>query len=170
MLLVLGGLETTSSAFGHMMLRFCADPELAAVPRRCPEMLPETLEELLRVDAPVVAIGRTATRDVQLRGRTIGKGEKLIVLWAAANHDDDEFPCPEVIDTDRAAKRHLTFGAGPHRCVGSNVARLLLRVGFTELLRRLDDIQLEADPETVPFHPAFTRAPEVVPIRFKVAV
>jgi cytochrome P450 len=164
-LLVLGGLETTAGALGSMMLRFCEQPEIAAQLRREPDRIPAAIEELLRLDGPFIAIGRTATRDTEIAGCPIAEGEKVIIYWAAANRDAGEFPEPDTFDLDRAANRHLAFGAGPHRCAGSNLARMNLRIALDELLPRLHDLQLQADAD-VHFHSTFNRAPRAVPITF----
>lgn len=164
-LLVLGGLETTAGALGLMMHRFCLSPEIPAQLRAQPELIPKAVEELLRLDGPFVAIARTATRDVELGGQQIRKGDKVLLYWASAGYDEDEFPSPEVFDLDRATNRHLAFGAGPHRCIGSNLARQNLRIALEELLRRLHDIRV-ADGAEIHFHNTLTRAPNSLPIAF----
>jgi cytochrome P450 len=164
-LLVLGGLETTAGALGSMMLRFCEQPEIAAQLRREPDRIPAAIEELLRLDGPFIAIGRTATRDTEISGCPVEAGEKVIIYWAAANRDAAEFPEPDTFDLDRTANRHLAFGAGPHRCAGSNLARMNLRIALDELLPRLHDIRLQPDAD-VHFHSTFNRAPRAVPITF----
>jgi cytochrome P450 len=99
-------------------------------------------------------------------GHTIKKGEKVLMSWASANRDEDEFSSPEVFDPHRLTKRHLTFGAGPHRCLGSNLARMNLRIAVEEVVRRLDEIQLQEGAEPIPFHIAYNRTPLAVPITF----
>ncbi len=164
-LLLFGGLDTTAGALGMMMLRFCEDPEIPARLRDHPALIPEAAEELLRLDAPFLFIARTATREVSLGGRTIAEGDKVLISWASANRDDAEFACPHAFDPDREANRHLAFGAGPHRCAGSNLARLNIRLALEEVLARLHDIRLAegADPA---YHSGFSRTPVAVPIEF----
>jgi cytochrome P450 len=164
-LLILGGLETTAGALGLTMLRFCRQPEIPALLRREPERIPAAVEELLRLDSPFIAIGRTVTRNVELGGRQLTRGDKVLVYWASANHDGDEFADPDAFAVDRAANRHLAFGAGPHRCIGSNLARMNLRVAIEELVRRLDNLAL-ADRADIRFHSTLTRAPLTLPITF----
>jgi cytochrome P450 len=164
--LIEGGLETTSGALGMCMLRFCEDPAIPELLRRKPELVSEAVEELLRLDTPFLCIGRTATTDTEIGGHRIKQGDKVLVSWASANWDEAEFPSPGTFDPQRPKKRHLTFGAGPHRCVGSNVARLNLRVAIELIVDRLDDIRLQDCKEPIPFHIAYNRTPLTVPISF----
>jgi cytochrome P450 len=164
-LLILGGLETTAGALGLMMLRFTRQPEIPARLQAEPSLIPTAVEELLRLDSPFVAIARTATRDVEVGGRKIAKGDKVLLYWASANHDAVEFPGADGFDATRSPNRHVAFGAGPHRCLGSAIARLNLRVALEELTRRLTDIRL-ADGADVHFHSTLTRAPRTLPLTF----
>jgi cytochrome P450 len=164
-LLILGGLETTAGALGMMMVRLCNDPKIPDLLRRRPDLLPEAVEELLRLDPPFIAIARTATRDTELGGRQIKEGDKVIIYWTSANRDEAEFPDPDEFSLERGSNRHVSFGIGPHRCAGSNLARMNLRVGLAELLGRLGDLKLEQSAE-IHYHSTFTRAPLDVPITF----
>jgi cytochrome P450 len=164
-LLILGGLETTAGALGMMMVRLCNDPTIPDLLRRRPDLLSEAVEELLRLDAPFIAIARTATRDTELGGRQIKEGDKVVIYWTSANRDEAEFPEPDRFSLERGSNRHVSFGVGPHRCAGSNLARMNLRVSLAELLRRLDDLKLEPGAE-IHYHSTFTRAPLAVPITF----
>jgi cytochrome P450 len=164
-LLILGGLETTAGALGLMLIRFCNQPEIPALLRRRPELMPRAVEELLRLEPSFVSIGRTAVRDAELDGHQIKKGDKVLIHWASANRDHAEFSHPDDFDLDRERNRHLSFGVGPHRCAGSNLARLNLRVALEELTRRLDDIRL-ADGADIGYHAGLTRSPLALPITF----
>jgi cytochrome P450 len=164
-LLILGGLETTAGAFGMMMVRLCNDPALRDRLRAQPELIPDAVEELLRLDAPFIAITRTATKDSELGGHQIKQGDKVIIYWASANRDETEFPQPDEFSLERGSNRHLSFGAGPHRCAGSNLARMNLRIGLAELLARLPDVAI-ADASDIHYHSTFTRAPLTVPLAF----
>jgi cytochrome P450 len=164
-LLILGGLETTAGVLGAAMMRFCEHPEIPALLRERPELIPEAVEELLRLDSSFVCIGRTARHDAEIDGHQVKAGERVMMYWASANRDEAEFPEPDVFDLDRERNRHLTFGAGPHRCIGSNLARMNLRVAIAELVRRLPDVRLQPDAD-IGFHSTFNRAPLTVPITF----
>jgi cytochrome P450 len=164
-LLILGGLDTTAGVLGMSMLRFCAQPEIPAMLRERPELIPTAIEELLRMDNSFICVGRTARHDVEVGGQQIKAGERVLMYWASANRDEAEFTEPEVFDLDRESNRHVAFGAGPHRCAGSNLARMNLRIAVEEILRRLHDIRL-ADGADIRFHSTFNRAPLSVPITF----
>jgi cytochrome P450 len=166
LLLILGGLDTTAGALGHFMIRFCQEPQIPALLRARPELVPDAVEELLRLEGPFIAIGRTARHDTEIGGHAIKQGEQVLISWASANRDEAEFPDAATFDVNRPGNRHIAFGAGPHRCAGSNLARMNLRLAVHELVRRLDDIQLAAAVETLPFHSAFNRSPLSLPITF----
>jgi cytochrome P450 len=169
-LLILGGLDTTSGALGHFMIRFCKEPAIPSLLRSRPELIPDAVEELLRLEGPFIAIGRTATRDTEIGGRPIRAGEKVIIYWASANRDESEFPDAAEFQLDRASNRQLAFGVGPHRCAGSNLARLNLRVALEELTQRLREVTLAIEEVDIPFHSALNRSPLSLPIRFEPGV
>lgn len=166
MLLLFGGLDTTAGALGMMMIRFCQDPSIPALLRSHPERTEDIVEELLRLDGSFVAIARTATRDTAIGGCPVAKGERVLLSWASANRDDAVFPDPDTFDHDRGKNPHIAFGAGPHRCAGSNLARMNLRIAVAELARRLDGLRLDMDPSEIHFHSTFNRGPESVRIAF----
>lgn len=165
MLLVLGGLETTAGVLGMAMQRFCAHPEIPELLRAEPERIPAAIEELLRLDGSFICIGRTARVDTELGGRAVKAGERVMIYWASANRDESEFENPDDFDLDRFANRHIAFGAGPHRCAGSNLARMNLRIAFEELVQRVQDVRLQPGAE-ITYHSAMNRAPVTVPITF----
>jgi cytochrome P450 len=165
MLLVLGGLETTAGVLGMAMLRFCEHPEIPELLRARPELIPDAVEELLRLDGSFICIGRTAREDTDLGGRPVPAGERVMIYWASANRDGDEFDRPDEFVLDRHANRHIAFGAGPHRCAGSNLARMNLRIAFEELVSRLHDVRLRPGAE-ITYNSAMNRAPVAVPITF----
>ena len=167
LLLILGGLETTAGALGAFVLRFCRDPEIPDLLRRRPDLVPAAVEELLRLDDPFLAIGRTVRHDTDLGGHHLSAGEKVYLSWASANRDEAEFPDPDTFDLDRERNRHLAFGAGPHRCAGSHLARMNLRIAVHEVTRRLHDLVLMEPEASLPFHTAFNRSPLSMPLSFR---
>jgi cytochrome P450 len=164
-LLILGGLETTAGALGHVIVRLCRQPELQEQLREHPELIADAVQEFLRIDPSFVSVGRTAVRDAELAGCPVKSGDKVLIHWASANRDPREFTGPDTFDLARERNRHLSFGAGPHRCVGSNLARMNMRVALEELLCRLNDIRL-ADAADIHYHAGLTRSPLRVPITF----
>lgn len=165
-LLILGGLETTAGVLGMAMLRFCEHPEILAAIREQPELVPAAVEELLRLDGSFVNIARTARTAGDVDGHEVARGERVVLWWASANRDEAEFDRPDEFDLDRPANRHLAFGAGPHRCAGSNLARMNLRVALDAIAARLVDVELEPGAR-IEWHSTNSRAPLAVPIRFR---
>ncbi|MGO8862219.1 MAG: cytochrome P450 [Acidimicrobiales bacterium] len=141
-ILILGGFYTTTDATTSTMMLLLDHPDLAQEVRRDQSLLPKLFDETLRLEAPVISQYRVCTRDVELHGRQLRQGEAVVVHLGGANRDPSQFDDPAELRTDRPRNRHLAFGAGPHRCIGSNVARLNLRVVFEEILSRLQDVRI----------------------------
>jgi cytochrome P450 len=166
LLLILGGLDTTTGALGHFMMRFCREPEIPQLLREEPELIEKAVEELLRLEGPFIAIGRTVRNQTELNGCPVMPGEKVLISWASANRDEDEFSDPDKFDLDRGRNRHLAFGAGPHRCAGSNLARLNLRIAVEAMTQRILEPQVTIPEHEIPFHSAFNRTPLNLPLKF----
>jgi cytochrome P450 len=166
LLLILGGLDTTTGALGHFMMRFCREPEIPQLLRDQPDLVGPAVEELLRLEGPFIAIGRTVRHPTELDGCPVRAGEKVLISWASANRDPEEFPDPDTFDLDRR-NRHLAFGAGPHRCAGSNLARLNLRIAVEAMTQRILDPEVTIPEGDIPFHSAFNRAPLSLPLKFR---
>ncbi|MEM8922345.1 MAG: cytochrome P450 [Actinomycetota bacterium] len=122
------------------------------------------VEELLRFWPPVIHFRRTATADVELGGRWIAKGDKVAVYHAAANRDPAVFADPHRFDPDRSPNDHVTFGYGPHFCIGAHLARLQLRSMLTELSRQLG--RLEVNGEPVRLQSNFQQGLKSLPVRW----
>ncbi len=140
-LFVLAGLETVTSA---LSTAFAVLATGAAFRRQIvaePAVIPAAVEELLRYDGPVVFVPRIATQDVELAGHTIPAGSYVMITIAAAGRDPAEHPDPDTIDFQRQ-ERSLAFGGGPHRCLGSHLARMEMRVALQEWHRRIPDYAL----------------------------
>jgi cytochrome P450 len=140
-LFVLAGLETVTSALSTGFALLAARPELRRQLADDPSCIPNAVEELLRFDGPVVFVPRIATRDVTLAGQLIPAGAHVNVAVAVADRDPAEHPDPDEIDL-RRQERHQAFGVGPHRCLGSHLARMELRVTMAEWHRRIPEYQL----------------------------
>ena len=141
-ILILGGFGTTADAVGNAMYRLALDHDLQERLRSHPDEIGDAIDEFLRFDPPVAMLNRLCTRDTTVGGQQFQAGERIALSVMAANRDGNEFPQPERIDLDRPRNRHLSFGLGPHRCLGSNVARQNLRVSLEELLARLSPFRL----------------------------
>jgi cytochrome P450 len=125
------------------MLALLEHPDQLALLRDDPSLMPTAVEEFLRWASPVYHFRRTATRDVELGGKRIRNGDKVVLWFASGNRDEDAFADPYRFDVARTPNDHLTFGkGGPHFCLGNTLARLEIRVMFEELLRRLAGIRL----------------------------
>lgn len=141
-LLFLAGLDTVSSALGVQFLHLAQHLEHRDQLVQGPDLIPDAIEELFRYESLIVG-GRTVTRDVELYGVEMRKGDRLVVNTVAADRDPRQFPHPDEVIFDRDPNRHLVFGAGPHRCTGSHLARLEMRVVFEEVHRRTPTYRLE---------------------------
>lgn len=145
LLLVVAGNETTRHAISQGMLALLQHPDELARLRERPELVATAVEEFLRWAPPVYHFRRTANRDVDLHGRHIREGDKVVLWYASGNRDESVFDEPYRFDVTRTPNDHLTFGKGPHFCLGGALARMEMRVMFEELLPRLVDIQITGD-------------------------
>lgn len=140
--ILIAGLGTTTSALAMMLWHFATHPEALQKLRAEPELLPSAIEELLRVYSPIPFLGRTVAHDTEFRGCPMKAGDRVIILFGSANNDEAEFSEPDEIKFDRQPNRHLAFGTGIHRCLGSNLARTMIRISLTEVFSRLGDLRL----------------------------
>lgn len=137
LLLTVAGNETTRTAIAQGLLAFMANPQQWERVQADRALLPSAVEEVLRYATPILYFRRTATREVDIGGRVVRPGEKVVLWFASANFDEDVFDDPLRFDVGRAPNEHVTFGAGgPHFCLGANLARLELHVMFDALLDR----------------------------------
>jgi cytochrome P450 len=155
----LGGLDTvaatTSLAFRHMAV----DHALQQTLRERPELMSEAVEEFLRMQ-PLVNSTRLVKEDHEIRGVKIRKGEHIMCFNSAGNFDPEEFDDPRTFRLDRAANRHFTLAGGPHRCLGSHLARRELRIALEEVLRRIPMFSLKPGADRSAF-PGLIAAPRV---------
>jgi cytochrome P450 len=144
-LLVLAGLDTVSASLSCIVDWFARHTDERQRVLDDPTLLAAAIEELMRIQTPVVGGGRYATADFEIGGEQVRSGDQLHVMWAAANLDDESFPDPLTVDFDRPTNRHIAFASGFHRCLGSHLARLELRVALTVLHERIPDYALDPD-------------------------
>ncbi len=133
-LLVIAGNDTVRSALPGGVLLLLRHPEEYARLRADPALLPSAIEEMLRLHPPVLTFRRTAARDLELGGRAIREGDKVVVYHVSANVDERRFPDPFRFDLTRSPNDHLSFGQGPHLCLGAAFARVQMRAFFEEFL------------------------------------
>jgi cytochrome P450 len=145
--LLIAGHETTINLIDNGVLALLEAPEQAALLRDDRALIPDAIEEFLRFDSPVQGLIRVATHDVELGGQHLKAGDALIVMIGAANRDPQRFDQPDRLDIRRADKRHLSFGLGPHFCLGAPLARLEAQVAFGALLERFPEMALAGKPE-----------------------
>lgn len=149
-LLVVGGNDTTRNSMTGGVLALNQFPDQFDRLRAEPSLVPKMVHEILRWQTPLAYMRRVATRDTVLNGQFIRKGDKVVMWYAAANRDERRFEHPDEFVIDRRnARHHLAFGIGTHRCMGSRLAELQLRILWEELLARFDDIEVLAEPERV---------------------
>jgi cytochrome P450 len=146
-LLLVAGHETTVNLIGNGVLALLEHPDQMERLRAEPALLDTAVEELLRYAGPVaVSTERYAREDVALAGVTIPRGSLVFAVIASANRDERQFPDPDRLDVAREPNRHLSFGLGPHFCLGAPLARLEARVAIGALLRRVANIRLGTAP------------------------
>ncbi len=142
-LLIVAGNETTRHAITHGMLALSEHRDQWDRLREDPDLMPLAVEEILRWGSVTMHFRRTATRDVEMRGRQIREADKVVVWFVSGNFDEKVFPEPDRFDVGRGPNPHMTFGSGgPHVCIGAHLARLEIRVMFEELLPRLRDLEV----------------------------
>jgi cytochrome P450 len=145
LLLVVAGNETTRQAISHSMKALIDHPDQMQWFLDHPDKSQTAIEELLRYSSPVYHFRRTATRDVEMHGETIKAGDKVVVWFASGNRDESHFEDPYRLDLSRFPNDHITFGKGPHTCMGANLARFEMRIMFETLLPRLVSIAQTSD-------------------------
>ena len=143
LLLVVAGNETTRHTISHTMINLIKHPEQLRKLQENPELIPWAVEEFLRFASPVYHFRRTVTKDVELHGKTIKSGEKIVTWFASGNRDSEIFKDADKFDVTRNPNEHMTFGrGGPHMCLGNALARIELRVMFEDLISRIDSMEL----------------------------
>ena len=166
MLLVQAGLETTASAMSFAFHYLATHPDERDRLIGEPDIMPRAVEELIRFGGSIHGIPRTVAKEVELNGHTFCPGESVLVNYASANRDTEEFADPDRCILDRAANRHLGFGAGVHRCLGSNLARLEFRIGIEQVLARMPDYTLAPGAPSVFHGNSVTRGFRSLPVEF----
>jgi cytochrome P450 len=147
LLLVVAGNETTRNATSGGLLALIENPDQLDLVRRDPGLVKPLVEEVLRWTSPVIHFCRTPNEDVEIGGKKIRAGERLVLFYPSANRDEAVFDEPNRFRVERRPNRHIAFGIGEHFCLGAHVARLELEVIFRHLVERLEWIELAGPVE-----------------------
>ena len=163
-LLIVGGNDTTRNTISGSVLALNQNQDQYRKLREHPELIPSMVSETIRWQTPLAHMRRNATHDVELRDKTIKKGEKVIMWYVSGNRDEEviENPNAYVIDRPRV-RQHLSFGFGIHRCVGNRLAELQLKIIWEEIMQRFPVIEVVGEPERVPS--TFVKGYEKLPVR-----
>ena len=160
--LLIAGHVPVVLALGSAVRHLATDEDLQSRLRAQPESIVDVLEELLRLYTPNEGFARTAVRDVEVGGRTVRAGERVALVYTAANRDPAAFTEPDRLILGRSPNRHLAFGHGAHKCVGATLARTEMRILLDELL--------VAGRFTLAGEPTWSHWPEYGPARLPVAI
>ncbi|MCH8814490.1 MAG: cytochrome P450 [Chloroflexi bacterium] len=163
-LILVAGIDTTWSSIGSAIWHLAQHPEDCQRLINEPELLNTAVEELLRAYAPVT-MARVVKEDIEYGGCPMKAGDKVLMSFPAANRDPEKFENPDEVIIDRENNPHIAFGAGIHRCAGSNLARMEMRVAIQEWLARIPDFKL-VDPESVTWAGGQVRGPRSMPVVF----
>lgn len=166
-LLLPAGVETTYRATGNMLFSLLSNPEQLEAVRSDRDLVPQAIEESLRLETPLLNITRLATKDAEVSGVPISAGSTVMLMLAAANRDEDRYPDPDSYDILRESpKPHISFGQGPHACLGTHLARIEMRVALNLLLDRLPNLRLDPDGDDPHIRGQVFRSPTSLPVLF----
>jgi cytochrome P450 len=167
-LFLIAGHETTTNVISNAMLALLRHPDQMKLLQQDPSLIKTALEECLRYQGPLMkATYRWALEDVELGGKLIQRGDEIALILASANRDPEAFTNPDVLDILRQENQHLAFGKGIHFCIGAPLARIEGQLAITTLLRRLPDLHLNVDPQTLTWRPGlFIMGLDRLPLAF----
>jgi cytochrome P450 len=164
MVLLIGGIDTTWSLLGASLLYLATHPDDLQRLVAGPDLLPTAIEEFLRYYSPVT-IARVVNEDTEIAGCPVAGGRRVLISFSSANRDEARFERAEEVVLDREHNRHMTFGVGVHRCLGSNLARMELRVALAAWLERIPRFELAVDESEIEWSVGPVRGPKSVPLR-----
>jgi cytochrome P450 len=163
-LLIVGGNDTTRNTISGSVLALNENPDQYNKLRENPDLIPNMVSETIRWQTPLAHMRRNATRDVELGGKQIKKGEKVVMWYVSGNRDEEVIENPNAYLIDRPrARQHLSFGFGIHRCVGNRLAELQLKIIWEEIMQRFSNIELTGEPSRVPS--SFVKGYDRMPVR-----
>jgi len=167
MIMISAGHDTTASAINGGMLALIRNPEQLAKLKAHPELTESAVNEMLRYVTPTTNFVRTASEDVEIGGVRIARGDDVCIHFGAANRDEAEFENSQAFLIDRRPNRHLTFGIGPHACIGQLLARIEMQALFAELIPRIENVQLDGVPEHIKAF--WVTGLKKLPIKYKIS-
>jgi cytochrome P450 len=165
-LFVLAGLDTVSSSLGFAFANLATNPDLRRQISNDFTLIPSFIEENLRIEVPVPLSPRVTTEDVEVEGVLIPKDTSVVLMFGSANRDAQQYDDPDTVNLGRRAT-HFAFGRGPHRCLGSHLARLELRLVLEEWHKRIPDYELAAGAAPRAPWPAGTLGLDAVPLKIR---
>lgn len=167
-LFLIAGHETTTNVISNAMLALLLHPDQMQLLRQDPSLINAAFEECLRYQGPLMkATHYWALEDIELGGKLLQRGDEIALMLASANRDPEVFTDPDMLDILRQENRHLAFGKGIHFCIGAPLARLEGQLAIATLLRRLPNLHLNVDPQTLTWRPGlFIMALDTLPLAF----
>jgi cytochrome P450 len=166
-LLLPAGVETTYRASGNMLFSLLSNPQQLAAVRADRTLVPQAIEESLRLETPLLNITRLATKDTDISGVPVPAGSTVMLMLAAANRDETRYAEPDQYDIYREnPKPHISFGQGPHACLGTHLARMEMRVALNQLLDRLPNLHLDPAGDDPHIRGQVFRSPTSLPVLF----
>lgn len=168
-LLLPAGVETTYRSLGNLLLALVTHPDQLEEVAQQPDLCDAAIEEGLRWEAPFLMVARRATCGARLGGADIPAGRELSVFIGSANHDELRYSHPHRFDIHRPLVPHVSFGSGPHMCLGMHLTRMETRVALDAVLERLRDLRLDLSAPTPRILGTIFRSPDALPVRFSVA-
>jgi len=163
-LLIVGGNDTTRNSLSGGLYALSQNPDEWAKLKANPGLVEIMVSEIIRWQTPLAHMRRTATRDIELKGQKIKKGDKVVMWYVSGNRDEEAIPNADKFLIDREnARRHLSFGFGIHRCVGNRLAEMQLKIVWEEILKRKLDLEVLAEPKRV--LSSFVKGYETLPAR-----
>jgi cytochrome P450 len=162
-LLIIGGNDTTRNTISGSVFALNKNPDQYAKLRANPGLIPSMVSETIRWQTPLAHMSRVATRDIEVGGKTIKKGERVVMWYISGNRDESVVENPDAFIIDRERPRqHLSFGFGVHRCVGNRVAEMQLTIIWEEILKRFPEVRVVGEPTRT--YSAFVHGYETLPV------
>jgi cytochrome P450 len=163
-LLIVGGNDTTRNSITGGVVALNENPAEYDKLMKNPDLIPNMVSEIIRWQTPLAYMRRTATQDVELRGKTIRKGDKVAMWYVSGNRDEDVIDQPDEFIIDRKnARHHVSFGFGIHRCMGNRLAEMQLRIVWEEILKRFERVEVVGEPVRV--QSSFVKGYAELPVR-----